>query len=104
MSLPNGTPRLAPVKKWSRSFRKMDANVPIIVTAPQTKKMADLKKNCPNASTYLMTALHDRATAKDGFGVRSVDCRLSFWLTKASATRAFCVGGLFRWRPVQYPA
>ena len=36
-----------------KSFRKMDANVPIIVTAPHTKKLTDLKKNCPSASTYL---------------------------------------------------
>ena len=40
-------------------------------------------------------ALHDRATAEDGLGVRAVDCRLNSWLTKASATCAFGAGGLF---------
>ena len=38
-----------------RTFRKMDAKVPIIVTAPQTQNMAELKKTCPTASTYLTT-------------------------------------------------
>jgi DNA-binding NtrC family response regulator len=38
-----------------KTFRKMDANVPIIVTAPQSKKMAELKKNCPTATNYLTT-------------------------------------------------
>jgi two-component system chemotaxis response regulator CheY len=38
-----------------KTFRKMDANVPIIVTAPQTQNMAELKKTCPTASTYLTT-------------------------------------------------
>jgi DNA-binding NtrC family response regulator len=38
-----------------KTFRKMDANVPIIVTAPQSKKMAELKKNCPTATSYLTT-------------------------------------------------
>ena len=37
-----------------KSFRKMDAKLPIIVTAPHTKKLTDLQKNCPSASTYLM--------------------------------------------------
>jgi DNA-binding NtrC family response regulator len=37
-----------------KSFRKMDAKVPIIVTAPQSKKLTDLQKNCPSASSYLM--------------------------------------------------
>ena len=38
-----------------KTFRKMDAKVPIIVTAPQTQNMAELKKTCPTASTYLTT-------------------------------------------------
>jgi DNA-binding NtrC family response regulator len=36
-----------------KSFRKLDANMPIIVTAPHTKKLTDLQQNCPSASTYL---------------------------------------------------
>jgi len=38
-----------------KTFRKMDVNVPIIVTAPQSKNVAELKKNCPSASSYLTT-------------------------------------------------
>jgi two-component SAPR family response regulator len=37
-----------------QSFRKLDPNMPIIVTAPHTKKFTDLQQNCPSASTYLM--------------------------------------------------
>ena len=40
-------------EKLVQSFRKQDANVPIIVTAPHTKKLTDLQQNCPSASTYL---------------------------------------------------
>ena len=29
------------------------ANLPIIVTAPHTKKLTDLQQHCPSASTYL---------------------------------------------------
>ena len=36
-----------------KAFRKLDANVPIIITAPPSKKPADLHKSCPNASNYL---------------------------------------------------
>jgi two-component system, chemotaxis family, chemotaxis protein CheY len=38
-----------------KTFRKMDATVPIIVTAPQTQNVAELKKTCPTASSYLTT-------------------------------------------------
>ena len=38
-----------------KTFRKMNANVPIIVTAPQTQNVAELKKSCPTATTYLTT-------------------------------------------------
>ncbi len=37
-----------------KSFRKLNAKVPIIMTAPQSKKMTELQKNCPSASSYLM--------------------------------------------------
>jgi two-component system chemotaxis response regulator CheY len=37
------------------SLRELDETVPIIVTAPQSKKIADLKKACPNASNFLTT-------------------------------------------------
>ena|SRR5438270_13780307 len=36
-----------------KAFRKMDANLPIIVTAPPSRTPADLQKSCPNASNYL---------------------------------------------------
>jgi DNA-binding NtrC family response regulator len=36
-----------------KSFRKLNANLPIIVTAPHKKKLTDLQQNCPSASTYL---------------------------------------------------
>jgi two-component system chemotaxis response regulator CheY len=37
------------------TLRELDETVPIIVTAPQSKKIADLKKACPNASNFLTT-------------------------------------------------
>ena len=36
-----------------KSLRRMDAKMPVIVTAPQSKQIADLKKNYPTASNYL---------------------------------------------------
>lgn len=36
-----------------KAFRKLDAKMPIIVTAPPSKKWADLQQTCPNASSYL---------------------------------------------------
>ena len=36
-----------------QAVRKLDAKLPIIVTAPQSKKVAELKKSCPSASNYL---------------------------------------------------
>lgn len=36
-----------------KAVRKMDGKLPIIVTAPQSKKIDELKKMCPNASNYL---------------------------------------------------
>ena len=35
------------------AFRKLNSNLPIIVTAPPSKSPADLQKSCPNASNYL---------------------------------------------------
>lgn len=37
------------------AIRKIDGNLPIIVTAPQTQKVTDLKKAYPSASNYLTT-------------------------------------------------
>ncbi len=36
-----------------KAFRKLNANLPIIVTAPPSKQGADLQKSFPNASNYL---------------------------------------------------
>jgi DNA-binding NtrC family response regulator len=36
-----------------KAIRKLDGKLPIIVTAPQSKKIAELKKSCPSASNYL---------------------------------------------------
>jgi len=36
-----------------KAVRKLDGKLPIIVTAPQSKKIAELKKTCPAASNYL---------------------------------------------------
>jgi two-component system chemotaxis response regulator CheY len=36
-----------------KTVRTINGNLPIIVTAPQSKKMDELKKACPNASNYL---------------------------------------------------
>src|SRR5262249_45754648 len=41
-------------EKLVKSIRKIDSKVPIIVTAPQSKKMPEVKKTCPSASTYIM--------------------------------------------------
>jgi two-component system chemotaxis response regulator CheY len=38
-----------------KTIRKMQAKTPIIVTAPQTQNVAELKKSCPTATTYLTT-------------------------------------------------
>jgi DNA-binding NtrC family response regulator len=35
------------------AVRKMNGKLPIIMTAPQSKKVEELKKACPTASTYL---------------------------------------------------
>jgi two-component system chemotaxis response regulator CheY len=35
------------------AFRKLNAKMPIIVTAPPSKQQAELQKLCPNASNYL---------------------------------------------------
>ena len=37
------------------AVRKMNGNLPIIATAPQSKKIAELKKACPSATNYLTT-------------------------------------------------
>ena len=36
-----------------KSFRRTDAKMPIIVTAPQSKQIDELKKTYPTASNYL---------------------------------------------------
>jgi two-component system chemotaxis response regulator CheY len=38
-----------------KSLRRTDAKMPIIVTAPQSKKIDELKKSYPTASNYLTT-------------------------------------------------
>jgi CheY-like chemotaxis protein len=37
------------------SIRRTDAKTPIIVMAPQSKQMTELKQCCPTASSYLTT-------------------------------------------------
>ena len=37
------------------AIRKIDGNLPIIVTAPQAQKLNNVKKTTPNASNYLTT-------------------------------------------------
>ncbi|MEX2093267.1 MAG: response regulator [Pirellulales bacterium] len=37
------------------TLRRTDAKMPIIVTAPQSKQLAELKQSCPTASNYLTT-------------------------------------------------
>jgi len=41
------------VEELVKTARKINAKLPIIVTAPQSKQMDELKKSCPTASTYL---------------------------------------------------
>ena len=38
-----------------KTIRTINGKLPIIVTAPQSKKMDELKKVCPNASNYITT-------------------------------------------------
>jgi len=45
--------QLAEGEALVKAARKMDGKLPIIVTAPQSKKIAELKKSCPAASNYL---------------------------------------------------
>ncbi|MCC7085715.1 MAG: response regulator [Pirellulales bacterium] len=40
-------------EELGKAVRKLNHHTPIIVTAPQTKKVEELKKACPTASTYL---------------------------------------------------
>ena len=37
------------------TMRRSDAKMPIIVTAPQSKQLAELKQSCPTATNYLTT-------------------------------------------------
>ena len=46
--------RIGAGEELVQSFRKLDPNLPIVITAPHTKKYIDLQQNCPSASTYLM--------------------------------------------------
>jgi two-component system, chemotaxis family, chemotaxis protein CheY len=41
-------------EKLVKSIRKIDSRVPIIVTAPHTRNLPEVKKSCPSASTYIM--------------------------------------------------
>ncbi|MCI0333180.1 MAG: response regulator [Planctomycetes bacterium] len=41
------------VEELVKAARKINAKLPIIVTAPHSKQMAELKKSCPTASNYL---------------------------------------------------
>jgi two-component system chemotaxis response regulator CheY len=36
-----------------KSFRRIDAKLPVVVTAPQSKQIDELKKTYPTASNYL---------------------------------------------------
>ena len=40
-------------EKLVKSFRRADAKLPVIVTAPQSKQIDELKKTYPTASNYL---------------------------------------------------
>ncbi len=40
-------------EELTKAFRKENAKLPIIVTAPQSKTPADMQKSFPNASNYL---------------------------------------------------
>jgi two-component system, chemotaxis family, chemotaxis protein CheY len=42
-------------EELTKEIRKTHAKMPIIVTAPQSKKIDELKKTCPSASNYLTT-------------------------------------------------
>jgi two-component system chemotaxis response regulator CheY len=42
-------------KNIVEAIRKIDEELPIIVTAPQSQKLAEIKKTCPSASNYLTT-------------------------------------------------
>ena len=37
------------------SIRRTDAKMPIVVMAPQSKQVTELKQSCPTASSYLTT-------------------------------------------------
>ena len=37
------------------AIRKINKSLPIIATVPQSKKMAEIKKQCPSATDYLTT-------------------------------------------------
>ena len=37
------------------TLRRSNSKMPIIVTAPQSKQLAELKQSCPTASNYLTT-------------------------------------------------
>jgi two-component system, chemotaxis family, chemotaxis protein CheY len=45
--------RIGEGEELVQAARKLDGKLPIIVTAPQSKKIAELKKVCPSASNYL---------------------------------------------------
>jgi DNA-binding NtrC family response regulator len=46
--------RIGEGEELVQAARKLDGKLPIIVTAPQSKKFSELKKSCPSASNYLM--------------------------------------------------
>jgi DNA-binding NtrC family response regulator len=48
-----GTTQCCEGEEFWKAARKSDSNTPIIVTAPQSKKVEELKKSYPQATTYL---------------------------------------------------
>ena len=59
------------------SIRRTDAKTPIVVMAPQSKQMTELKQCCPTAFELPQHAVHHRTAQEDGRPVRAVDRRLS---------------------------
>lgn len=47
--------RTAQGEELVTTLRRTDAKMPIIVTAPRSKELAEIKELCPTASTYLTT-------------------------------------------------
>ena len=78
-----------------KTFRKMNAKVPIIVTAPADAERRRAEEDVPDRVDLPDDAVHDRAASQDGFAIRSVDCRLKRSSAKELAIRAVRRGWLF---------